>query len=446
MAPSAIHNGALSPLRNRQSSNGNQLSKLNGYNDFMLSPSLGQRSMDGSDYFPTPLLQDTTQKIINMYRSELGHSSDKFLQSCKSVESFFDCVATIGLSQMPHHGSRWDKILKWAEFFTGQVSTYSEEVSSFTTQSEQATNIIYASCKMLLEMGPKFVPILEKIFGVLYNCSITLGFLVRHHELLHTIEELQTVLVACYADLLKLLTGVTIYLHEKTTRQACFKYDSMEAVRNFLTPHDRVTRILATNHRAHGARADFTCEWLDRPLRDFARSGKNIFMVTGSAGSGKYVLSEWVVERLHAFKDGTLKTELSTLSIVKGLLLQMLQLSAGDKALYKELFHAYELYKGIQAPRWRTHCGPHWARVFEPTGTRQLKLMDLIKSMVVRVMDWFYLRDCALLFPSTRTRNALSSLDHSLSQSPETVLISQSAFKIPVKVFNTLSNRSCYRQ
>ncbi|THV44928.1 hypothetical protein BGAL_0555g00020 [Botrytis galanthina] len=393
MAPSAIHNGALSPLRNRQSSNGNQLSKLNGYNDFMLSPSLDQRSTNGSDYFPTPLLQDTTQKIIKMYRSELGQSSDRFLQSCKSVESFFDFVATIRLSQMPHHGSRWDKILKWAEFFTGQVSTYSEEVSSFTTQSEQATNIIYASCKTLLEMGPKFVPILEKIFGVLYNCSITLGFLVRHHELLHTIEELQTVLVACYADLLKLLTGVTIYYtrrqHDLTFSIRTFDElfgkridefflhsdhfvdkiwstrlerlaepgdDSVEAVRNFLTPHDRVTRILATNRRAHGARADFTCEWFDRPLRDFARSGKNIFMVTGSAGSGKSVLSEWVVERLQAFKgrratevirytiDGTLKTELSTLSIVKGLLLQMLQLSAGDKALYKELFHAYELH------------------------------------------------------------------------------------------------------
>lgn len=64
---------------------------------------------------------------------------------------------------------------------------------------------------LILQMGPKFISVLEKIFGVLYNCSITLGFLVRHHELLHTIEELQTVLVACYADLLKLLTGVTIY-------------------------------------------------------------------------------------------------------------------------------------------------------------------------------------------------------------------------------------------
>ncbi|KAM0187431.1 hypothetical protein ACHAPC_004156 [Botrytis cinerea] len=393
MAPSAIHNGALSPPKIRQSSNGNHFSKLNGFSDFMPSPSFDQRSMNGSDSFPTPLLQDTAQKTIKMYRSELGQSSDKFLQSCKSVESFFDFVATIRLSQMPHPGSRWDKILKWAEFFTGQVSTYSEEISAFTTQSEQATSIIYASCKTLLEMGPKFVSGLEKIFGVLYNCSITLGFLVRHHKLLHTIEELQTVLVACYADLLKLLTGVTIYytrrqhdlnfnirtfdelfgksiddffLHSdlfvdkiwstRLERLAEPGDDSVEAVRNFLTPHDRVTRVLATNRRAHGARADFTCEWFDRPLREFVRSGKNIFIVTGSAGSGKSVLSEWAVERLQDFKgrratevirytiDGTLKTELSTLSIVKGLLLKMLQLSAGDKALYKELLHAYKLH------------------------------------------------------------------------------------------------------
>ncbi|KAF7865884.1 hypothetical protein EAF04_006049 [Stromatinia cepivora] len=391
MAPSAIHNGPLSPLK--QISNGHHFTKLNGYPDYMPSPSFDQRSMTGSDYFQTPLLQDTTQKVIKMYRSELGKSSEKFLQSCKSVESFFDFVAAIRLSQIPHHGSRWDKILKWAEFFTGQVSTYSEEVSSFTTQSEQATNAIYASCKTLLEMGPKFVPVLEKIFGVLYNCSLTLGFLVRHHELLLTIEELQTVLVACYADLLKLVTGVTIYYtrrqHDSNFSIRTFDElfgqsineffmhsdrfvdkiwstrlerlaepgdDSVEAVRNFLTPHDRVTRILATNRRTHGARADFTCEWFERPLREFLRSGKNLFMVTGSAGSGKSVLSEWVVERLQAFKgrratevirytiDGALKTELSTLSVVKGLLLQMLQLSAGDKALYKELFHAYELH------------------------------------------------------------------------------------------------------
>ncbi|CAD6445073.1 c42f2e4b-2fcf-4437-ac29-47625158b686 [Sclerotinia trifoliorum] len=393
MAPSAIHNGPLSPLKQRQLSNGHHFTKLNGYQDHMPSPSFDQRSMTGSDYFQTTLLQDAIQKVIKMYRSELGQSSEKFLQSCKSIEGFFDYVATIRLSQMPHHGSRWDKILKWAEFFTGQFSTYSEEVSSFTAQSEQATNIIYASCKILLEMGPKFVPVLEKIFGVLYNCSLTLSFLVRHHELLHTVEELQTVLVACYADLLKLVTGVTIHYtrrqHDSNFSIRTFEEmfgqsideffmhsdrfvdkiwstrlerlaepgdDSVEAVRKFLTPHDRVTRILATKRRTHGARADFTCEWFDRPLGEFLRSGKNLFMVTGSSGSGKSLLSEWVVERLQAFKgrratevirytiDGALKTELSTLSIVKGLLLQMLQLSAGDKALYKELLHAYELH------------------------------------------------------------------------------------------------------
>ena len=157
MAPSAIHNEAISLPNYRQVSNGHQLQKPNAYQELISSPSFDQRSTNGSDYFQTPLLQDTTQKIVKAYRSELGQSAEKFLQSCKSVESFFDFVATIRLSQMPHHGSRWDKILKWAEFFAGQVSTYGEEVSTFTTQSEQATNIIYASCKKLLEVCCKLL-------------------------------------------------------------------------------------------------------------------------------------------------------------------------------------------------------------------------------------------------------------------------------------------------
>lgn len=47
----------------------------------------------------------------------------------------------------------------------------------------------------------------------------------------------------------------------------------------------------------------------------------------------------------HANKviDTDLKTELTTTSVVKGLLLQVLQLSVGDNALYKALTHAYEL-------------------------------------------------------------------------------------------------------
>jgi hypothetical protein len=98
-------------------------------------------------------LRDATQRAIAMYRTELGSSSEAFLHSCNSVETFFDYVAGIRLREMPHHSSRWDKVLKWAEFFAAQVFAYSEEVSQFADYSHEAAQIIWASSRSLLEVS-----------------------------------------------------------------------------------------------------------------------------------------------------------------------------------------------------------------------------------------------------------------------------------------------------
>lgn len=97
-------------------------------------------------------LRDTTQRVISVYNAELGSSSDQFLASCQSVEVFFDAIAGIRLRQMPHNSSRWDRILKWAEFFTLQVLGLSEEVSRFAAYSEQASHIIWASSLALIQV------------------------------------------------------------------------------------------------------------------------------------------------------------------------------------------------------------------------------------------------------------------------------------------------------
>jgi hypothetical protein len=75
-------------------------------------------------------LRDATQCSIALYRAELGSSTDQFLNSYTSVEGFFDFVAGIRLQEMPHHGSGWDKVLKWAEFFAAQVFGYSQKLGS----------------------------------------------------------------------------------------------------------------------------------------------------------------------------------------------------------------------------------------------------------------------------------------------------------------------------
>ena len=98
-------------------------------------------------------LRDATQRATAMYRTELGSSSEEFLHRCNSVEIFFDYVASIRLREMPHHSSKWDKVLKWAEFFAAQVFAYSQEVSQFADYSHEAAQIICASSLSLLEVS-----------------------------------------------------------------------------------------------------------------------------------------------------------------------------------------------------------------------------------------------------------------------------------------------------
>lgn len=46
------------------------------------------------------------------------------------------------------------------------------------------------------------------------------------------------------------------------------------------------------------ARYEFTCEWFQSYLLEFSRSADDMFLITGGSGSGKTILSGWIVERL----------------------------------------------------------------------------------------------------------------------------------------------------
>lgn len=95
----------------------------------------------------------------------------------------------------------------------------------------------------------------------------------------------------------------------------------MDLIREFLTPPDSVTRLLAVSRNIYKTRADFTCEWFDRHLSDFARDGKEVMVVTGKSSSGKSVLSDWVVERLRAAR-GRRATEVVTYTVGEYLVLK----------------------------------------------------------------------------------------------------------------------------
>ncbi|KAL2069847.1 hypothetical protein VTL71DRAFT_14526 [Oculimacula yallundae] len=350
------------------------------------------KNVTNGEFRKITMLKDVVQQTLTTHYSELGSSTDEFLDSCTTVDQFFDYVASIRLRQIPHPSSRWDQVLTWAEFFVAQVHGYSVEAAEFVAHSDYAASIIWASCRGLLELGRENVDILEKVFGSFYECGLSLGLFTRHHEHIHHTEELQIILGKCYVDLLRLVTGINLYYSRKQLNTVYSAKDffrvfgrridtflaysdqftatiwktrleslakpgdvSFELVHGFLTPHDRVTRLLTTTRmvRKHGA--DFTCEWFDLHLAAFLRGDRRIMIVSGRPGTGKTFLSGWTVERLQTLTgrhasdvlsysiDPDMKNDLTTLSVVKGLLLQLLHFNVGDNELYKSLAHAYEL-------------------------------------------------------------------------------------------------------
>lgn len=112
----------------------------------------GSNDNSNGDARKITILRDAVQRSITTYRHDLGTSADEFLDSCTSIDQFFDCVAGIRLRQIPHNGSRWDKVLKWTEFFAAQVYCLSEEVGHFLAYHDRAAAIIWASCKSLLQV------------------------------------------------------------------------------------------------------------------------------------------------------------------------------------------------------------------------------------------------------------------------------------------------------
>lgn len=74
---------------------------------------------------------------------------------------------------------------------------------------------------------------------------------------------------------------------------------NIAVIRKWLGVKDKVVRTVLGNRKSANSRRDeYTCEWFQRPLLDFSRSSDHVLNITGPSGSGKSVLSGWIVERL----------------------------------------------------------------------------------------------------------------------------------------------------
>ena len=61
-------------------------------------------------------------------------------------------ISTERLTNMPHRGGRWDKVLKSAEYFALQLAAYQELVHKFARDSEHALHFALGCCRLLLDV------------------------------------------------------------------------------------------------------------------------------------------------------------------------------------------------------------------------------------------------------------------------------------------------------
>jgi hypothetical protein len=98
------------------------------------------------------VLRETTNKVTASCKRELGPSSAEVVEGATEVGVVLDYIAAERLRCMPHSGSRYDKVLRWAEFFAAQINSFSHSVSEFVTSSSEAAQLIWGSCLLLLQV------------------------------------------------------------------------------------------------------------------------------------------------------------------------------------------------------------------------------------------------------------------------------------------------------
>lgn len=97
------------------------------------------------------VLQETVTYTFEKFISEFEIIDEQYIYEM-TIDAFLEYIERQRLTYMPHRGSRWDKVLKWAEFFALQISGYAKAVEGFVPNSSMAAKLIWAASRSLLEV------------------------------------------------------------------------------------------------------------------------------------------------------------------------------------------------------------------------------------------------------------------------------------------------------
>ncbi|KAI4287738.1 MAG: hypothetical protein L6R35_003004 [Caloplaca aegaea] len=351
---------------------------------------------------------NSSEQQITILKETVTVTSEKFIMDFDEVdehyihgmtiEQFFEYIERQRLTHMPHRGSHWDRVLKWAEFFGLQISGYANTVEPFVAESKLAAKLIWTACRALLELGPDNAQALETTFAVFYKLGLSIAFLLRRHALLTASEHLRCEVGYSFNDLLIIVRDVSLYYRVKLLgreQEVTFDFNSVfgsqisrfnqrrvgivnamwehvlgdeastqiQTVRNWIQPGDRTLRkLLIENETAAGRRDEFTCEWFQSHLLAFTRSQDDVLSLQGRGGCGKSVLASWIVERLqrplgkktYDTISCTIEPDVAgdgSIAVAKRLVLQLLDKNVGNKDFFRSLVdtHKVSLSKDLDA-------------------------------------------------------------------------------------------------
>ncbi|KAL8722646.1 MAG: hypothetical protein Q9181_007437, partial [Wetmoreana brouardii] len=347
----------------------------------------------------TASMSISTEQHVTVLRESISITRRKFVTEIDEVhesdiqnttiEGFLEFIERERLTYMPHRGSHWDKVLKWAEFFALQVAGYASALQSFVPESKDAAQLIWTASQSLLRLGPGNAQPLAATFGLFYRLGLSISMLLRDNILLSANSRVRAEVGQAFNTLLIIVREVSLYYSYRlrsSVHDTSFDFNTLfggqiaafhkrknhivdamwehvlgdEAametrnLRKWLGPRDSGSqKLLKEDDTAPADRDEYTCEWFQSHLLAFSRSDEDTLAIHGPTGCGKSVLSSWIVERLQrplgkkAYVtlsckiEADVPSEATALAVVKRLLCRLLEIDVGDKKFHRALVKAY---------------------------------------------------------------------------------------------------------
>ncbi|KAI0836622.1 hypothetical protein F5Y06DRAFT_99978 [Hypoxylon sp. FL0890] len=331
---------------------------------------------------------ETTKRVRSRLVRELDDVDDAYLKRI-DLQCYLGYIADERIIHMPKRGSRWDLVLKEAEFFGLQIDEFTAAVKDFVVDSTTIRDTALASCYLLLELGCEQAQALEPTFNTLYELGQLLANTLELRSLFVLSEGIAYALGEVIICLVHLLGDIAIFYHQRISRlskssvtidfdrefggqleEICAKREQLiYTIWSFKLGSSYSANDVASLHRELGSarthvksylydriqdkkrRVEGTCGWFGVELVDFLEKGDKILAVTGNAGCGKSMLASWVRDQLerpighsgqkHRTISYTFAVDYpeksTTVALLKSLLSQLLEISIGDVHLFEQL-------------------------------------------------------------------------------------------------------------